>query len=163
MRRSSPQREPTQDSEPVRALYGLAGVADLCNTGVGRIDPRDITRVDINYIEHIAPLPGDGRISFHPASSSSLHWIPSCTRFESDLRFAPVFVPLQINELRIYDGALEGLPPDLGANAAYASLARLESPSPGPHTLINIGDETVDLYFLVVKPYPDTDTATPPA
>jgi hypothetical protein len=37
------------------------------------------------------------------------------------------------------------------------SSTQLTFPDPGPHTLFNLGEKTVDIYFLVVEP------ATPPA
>lgn len=143
-------------SEPVQALYSLTGVVHQETTGIG-IEPRDITRVDLNYVDHPEPLPGEG------ASVSIWHLAlaPMDTfvyEIDDGLRLTPVYEPLQINDLRVYDGAIDHLSPDLTGRLHYASLARLKSPEPGPHTLVNVGDETVDLYFMVVEPYPDTAT-----
>ncbi len=145
-------------SEPVSALYGLVGVfdAELANNIV---DAHDVTRIDINNEAHLL-LPDDG------ASLSIQHLqLAPLETFAYELgpgwRVLPMYLPLQINDLRVYDGAIDGLSPDILANARYASLQKLKYPEPGPHTLINIGDETVDLYFLIVEPYPKT--ATPAA
>jgi hypothetical protein len=56
---------------------------------------------------------------------------------------------------------LDGLSPGFDSHLRYASIAKLQYPEPGPHTLVNVGNETVDLYFLVLEPYPDAATLAP--
>lgn len=146
-------------SDPVRALYGMAGVF-VPGTPMEMLDPPDITRMDSQYGEYFTSLATDGAT----VSIQHLQLAPLDTfvyELEPDFHVVPVLAPLQINDLRFYEGAFDGLPPDLGAHSSYVSVGRLEYPGPDPLTLINIGDETVDLYFLIVEPYPDT--ATPPA
>lgn len=145
-------------SEPVRALYGIAGVYDDAMEG-SLVDAHDVTRVDINYEAHMI-LPEEGA----SLSIARLHLAPLDTfvyEWEAGWRVLPMYMPLQINDLRIYDGAADSLSPGILADAHYASLDRLKYPDPGPHTIINIGDETVDLYFLIVAPLADSATPTP--
>jgi hypothetical protein len=56
---------------------------------------------------------------------------------------------------------LDGLSPGFDSHLRYASIAKLQYPEPGPHTLVNVGNETVDLYFMVLEPYPDAATPAP--
>jgi hypothetical protein len=142
--------------EPVLILVGLAGGGG--NAALGTLtEPDDLTRVDVNLEEHLSPLPGDG------ASVSIRHLrLAPLDAFvydiEPGLRIIPIYVPMQINDLRIYDGALDPFALDLTGRSHYASRAFLLYPDPGPHTLVNISDDTVDLYFLVAEPLPGTST-----
>lgn len=149
-------------SDPARALYSLAGVvADGTAGSAGdSAGQPDVTTEDLDFSDHDHLVPGDG------ASISIRHvqLAPMDTfvyEIEPGLRILPVFMPLQIIDLRIYDGALHDLSQTLGKHGAYTTRALLKFPNPGPHTLVNIGDETVDLYFMVLEPYPET--ATPAA
>ncbi|MEZ4507513.1 MAG: hypothetical protein R2848_17085 [Thermomicrobiales bacterium] len=146
-------------SDPVRALYGISGVF-VPGTPLEMLDPPDITRMDTQYGEYFTSLATDGAT----VSLQHLQLAPLATfvyELEPDFHVVPVLDPLQIIDLRFYEGAFDGLPPDLGAHSSYVSVGRLEYPGPDPLTLVNIGDETVDLYFLIVEPYPKT--ATPAA
>lgn len=142
-------------SEPVRAIYGLAGVFDDAMAG-SLVDAHDVTRVDINYEAHLL-LPSDGAA----LSIRHLQLAPLDTfvyELEPGWKLIPIYTPIQINDLRVHEGSASGLSPDILADAGYASLDQLKYPGPGPQTLINIGEETVDLYFLIIEPYPDTAT-----
>jgi hypothetical protein len=146
-------------NEPVHILVGLAGAGGDVTLGT-LTEPDDLTRVDVNLEEHLSPLPGEAA----SVSIWHLQLAPLDTfvyDIEPGLRIVPIYVPLQINDLRIYDGALDPLAPDLTGRSHLASRAFLLYPDPGPHTLVNISDETVDLYILVAEPY--ADTATPAA
>ena len=140
-------------SEPVRAIYAQVGVFDDAMAG-DIVEAVDVTQVDINYESHLL-MPSDGAsISIEHLALAPLDTFV----YEPDpeWKMIPIYIPLQLNDLRMYDGAAEDLSPALIAEADYASLAKLKFPGPGPQTLINIGDETVDLYFLNVRPYGDT-------
>jgi hypothetical protein len=146
-------------AEPVGVLYGLTGVNQY-GASEPVIEPHDVKRVDIIFVDHLSPLPGAGA----SVSIRHLRLAPMDTfvyEIEPGLRIAPVSVPLQINDLRVYDGVLDGLSPGFDSHLRYASIAKLQYPEPGPHTLVNVGNDTVDLYFMVLEPYPDA--ATPPA
>lgn len=144
-------------SEPVRAIYGIAGVFDDAMTG-NIVDAHDVTRVDFSSEAHLM-LPGDGAsLSIKHLELAPLDTFVYEPESESGWKVIPIYIPLQINDLRVYDGAANGISPGVLADARYASQDLLKYPGPGPHTLINIGEETVDLYFLVIEPYPDTAT-----
>lgn len=82
--------------------------------------------------------------------------------FEPDKnwRYVTAFDPSLRPGLRIYNGALDALSPDVVSRSIFES-GQLRFLGPGPHTISNLGDETVDFYFLVVEDAPDADTPAP--
>ncbi len=73
-----------------------------------------------------------------------------------DFIFQTTFDPATAAGLRIYDGVVSSF--DLASGHASWKLQDL---GPGPHTLINLGETPIDLYFLVLEPSPTPATPTP--
>lgn len=146
-------------SSPARILFGLAGMnTDATAFNTGPQSEVEVVDSDVTDLDNLAP--GDGA----SIAIRHLRLAPLDTfvyEKDPDLHIQLVFVPLQINDLRIYDGALDDLAQTLGQHGAYVTRALLKFPDPGPHTLVNIGDEPVDLYFMVIEPYPGTATPVP--
>jgi hypothetical protein len=70
----------------------------------------------------------------------------------ADFRYLVTFDPATASGLRVYDGAVTAFDPTSG-HAAW----KLQDLGPGPHTLYNLGEDPIDIYFLVLEP----SSATP--
>jgi hypothetical protein len=79
---------------------------------------------------------------------------------DPELMYLCVFDQFQMDDVRMANGAFDGLAPNIDTDRLHLT-SQLTYPDPGPNTIFNFGGETVDFYFLVVKPIPDA--ATPPA
>lgn len=66
-----------------------------------------------------------------------------------DFVYLVTFDPATASGLRVYDGAVTSF--DLTSGHASWKLQDLGS---GPHTLFNLGETSIDLYFLVLEPAP---------
>jgi hypothetical protein len=131
-------------------LYGTVGPVD---NAVPATVPNDVSFVTFETAEPIAALPNAGatmtlqRLELAPVDTFVFE--P-----EADLRYLPFFDPALTGELRMVEGAMDGLVPEPGAQTIRDSF-ELRHLMPGPHTIFNPGDKTVDIYFLVVEPLSD--------
>jgi hypothetical protein len=71
-------------------------------------------------------------------------------------RYLVTFDPAKTRSLRVFDGVLGSFDPS-GGHASW----KLQALGEGPHTLANLGEEPIDLYFMVVEE--DSDAGSPPA
>jgi hypothetical protein len=62
--------------------------------------------------------------------------------------------------LKIADGALDAWSRLTNTTPVFGTTA-LMYPERGAQTLFNLGDDPIDLYYLVVEPYPAPATPTP--
>ena len=60
----------------------------------------------------------------------------------------------------MYPGAVKTLSPNLPPRPIFLPL-ELRLLGIGAHTLVNLGDKPITLYFFVVEPYPAAGTPTP--
>lgn len=137
----------------VSALTLSGTVGSIDNAVLGTV-PNDVSFITFETADPITSLPTKGATM----TLQRLELAPFDTFvFEpgADLRYLPFFDPAQTGELRMDEGAIEGLVPQPGAQRIHDSF-QLRYLSPGPHTIFNLGDQTVDIYFLVVE------GATPP-
>jgi hypothetical protein len=74
----------------------------------------------------------------------------------ADFIYFVTFDPATASGLRVYDGAVTAFDPASG-HAAW----KVQELGPGPHTLYNLGDDPIDVYFMVLEPAPDPATPTP--
>lgn len=134
---------------PARTLYGTVGPV---NNAVLKTVPNDVSFNTYETAGPIASLPDNGatvtlqRLELAPFDSFVFE--P-----DSDLRYVPFFDPTQTRELRMVDGAIDGLVPESGAKRILDPF-QLRYLTPGPHTLFNLSDRTAEIYFLVVEPTP---------
>jgi hypothetical protein len=136
-------------------LYGTVGPVD--NAAVG-IVPDDVSFIDFETAEPITPLTTTGATM----TLQRLELVPFDTFvFEpaADLRYVPFFDTAQVEELHMEEGAIDGLVPEPGGQRIRDGY-ELRFLAPGPHTLSNLGDQTVEIYFLVVEPAPMPGTPT---
>ncbi|HET9660666.1 MAG TPA: hypothetical protein VFP05_10085 [Thermomicrobiales bacterium] len=134
-------------------LYGTVGPVD--NAVLATV-PNDVSFVTFETAEPIASLPN----KVATMTLQRLELAPFDTFVfepDADLRYLPFFDPAQTGELRMVEGAIDGLVPELGAQRIRDPF-ELRYLTPGPHTIFNPGDKTVDIYFLVVEPLSDGGT-----
>jgi hypothetical protein len=142
-------------SEPVMALQ--LSIGQLTFSGVGtEASPIDITVLDSQKDWGMDAPPSAGasisiqELQLAPFDSFVFDPDPAST-------YLCVFDPLKMDGVRIAKGALDGLTPNVDTDRLYAST-QLTYPDPGPHTIVNLGDETANFYFLVVESLPDKGT-----
>ncbi len=139
-------------SEPVMALQVSIGHLSVPGTGPDAA-PIDIKNLDRQMDWQMDAPPSAGasisiqRLRLAPFDSFVFDPDPESTYF-------CVFDPLQMDGVRIAKGALDGLAPNVDTDRLYAST-QLTYPDPGPHTIVNLGDETTNFYFLVVEALPE--------
>jgi hypothetical protein len=146
-------------SDPALALYGVVGDLDKYLPGSNE-RPNDVSFIAYEYDTAIVP-----RISTAGATVTlqRLELAPFDTFVfdpDADLKYVPLFDPAQTGDLHIADGALEGLVPNPGTQRLEEGF-QLRYLQNKPHTIFNLGDQTVEIYFLVVEPAPDAATPTP--
>jgi hypothetical protein len=145
-------------SEPALVLYGLVGIIDHSFPGAG-VEPTDVSFITFDYADPLAFMPTKGAT----VTLQRLELAPFDTFVfepDADLWYLPLLDPAQREGLHIDEGALEGLAPQSNARQIYGA-AQLRHLPPGPHTIFNLGDQTVSFYFLVVEPAPVAATPTP--
>jgi hypothetical protein len=139
------------------------------NVVIGKLDkmlpgnsviPKDVTFIAHEYDKALVPtIPTVGatltlqRLQLAPFDTFVFDPDP-------DLRYLPFIDPADSKTLRIEEGALDGIFPNPGAQSIYAGY-QLRYLKHRPHTIFNLGDQTVEFFFLVAEPSPDV--ATPPA
>lgn len=134
---------------PARTLYGAVGPVD---NEVPAVAPDDVAFITYETAEPIAPLMTEGasvtleRLELAP--SDSFVFEP-----DTDLRYLGFFDVTQTGELRIEEGASEELAPGPGAQGLLDPY-QLRYLTPGPHTIFNLGDQTAEIFLLVVEPVP---------
>jgi hypothetical protein len=135
-------------SEPAMALLGDMGhLSSESDAG-----PIDIRNLDSQSDYGIAPLPTAGA----SISIQHLRLAPyDSFVFEpgADWTYLTAFDQFRMAGAQMADGAVDGLSADVDIHWLYNSV-QLTYPSPGPHTIFNLGDAPFDIYFLVLEPYP---------
>jgi hypothetical protein len=130
-------------------LYGNVGSTDY--QAMGTV-PNDVSFITRETADPITPVTTEGatvtlqRVELAP--SESYVFDP-----DADLRYLGFFDVTQTGELRLEEGANEGLVPAPGAQRLRDPF-QLRYLTPGPHTIFNLGDQTAEIYFLVVEPRP---------
>jgi hypothetical protein len=145
--------------EQALILYSLVGAIWDHSIPGATVPPRDVSFSTFEYYDPIPSVPTKGAA----VTLQRLELAPFDTFvFEpnADLRYVPFVDRNQTRGLRIADGAFEGLVPESGSRAIYGAI-QLRNLEPGPHTISNLGDKTVSIYFVVVEPAPVTGTPTP--
>ncbi len=147
-----------EGGETALVLNGVAGTLDKMLPG-SAVNPNDVT-----FIAHEYDMTGATTMPTAGATVSlqRLELAPFDTFVfepDEDWQYLALIDRAQIDGLRIDDGAIEGLVPNPGAQGIYGGV-QLRLDKPGPRTIFNLGDKTVDFYFLVVEPFPDTATPT---
>jgi hypothetical protein len=141
-------------SEPVVAVIGNIGKPSEPGLGPDA-GPLDVQNLDGHFVLGMQPPPTAGasisiqRLQLAPFDSFVFE--P-----DADWTYLCVFDQFQLPAVRMADGAFDSFSPTVDTHRVYSST-QLTFPDPGPHTLFNLGEKTVDIYFLVVEP------ATPPA
>jgi hypothetical protein len=141
-------------SEPAIVLYALVGALE--HELGSSVRPADVSFINYEYFNPIPSMPTEGAA----ITLQRLELAPFDTFVfepDADLRYLPF---VETVGLRIAEGALEGLVPQSGTRGIYGAV-NLRYLPPGPHTIFNLGDETVSIYFLVVEPTPVAATPTP--
>lgn len=145
-------------TEPLVALFALAGSEDFSVPGAFSM-PGDVSHSDFQYIDGMQVLPTAGatvsiqRVELQPFDSfvfdpaTISHYLPAI-----DLS--------RTQGLQMAAGVLDEWSPTIKTMPVGSSSA-LMYPDLGPHTLFDLGDEPIDLYFFVVEPYPDSATPAP--
>jgi hypothetical protein len=145
-------------SESAHALIGMVGILDSSVRGAFN-SPEDLLMHDHNYIAPIQDVKTEGatvslqRLELQPFDSFVFDFNP-------DWRYLPAGDQNLGEGVRVAEGALDGLSPEVRSQYVY-STSSLIYMTPGPHTLFNLGDEPIDIYFLVVEPYPNSAVSTP--
>jgi hypothetical protein len=144
--------------EPLMALFGLTGSEDFSVPGAFST-PLDRSELDFQYIDGMSVLPTAGatvsilRVELLPYDS----FVFDPEEME---HYLPVFDPFHAQGLQMAYGELEEWSPVTETIPIHSSSA-LMYPELGTHTLFDLGDEPVDLYFFVVERYPASATPTP--
>ncbi len=142
-------------SSPTDALLGSMGFLDG-GSDVGPIDLRNLD-TQSNYGMH--PLSTqDASISIQ-----HLHLEPFDSYvFEPDpsWRYLCVFDQFQMTGVQMADGAIDHLSAGIKTYRLYAST-QLTYPAPGPHTIFDLGEDPIDIYFLLIEPEPAPATPAP--
>jgi hypothetical protein len=144
------------DPTPATALFGIAGMVDL-DAPQGML-PTVLMDIDWHFIDSFPAIPTAGatvsiqRLTLLPYDSYILD--------PKDLLYLPAFRWGYYRGLSKAYGAIDGWSPDVKTTRVAESngLRFLEN---GPITLFNLGEETIDIYFFVVEPYPNPATPTP--
>ncbi len=135
-------------SEPAVALLGDMGhlssesdagpidIRNLDSQSDYGMDPLQTASASIS-IQHLRLAPYDSFV-FEPGAN----WT-----------YLSAFDQFRMAGAQMADGAVDGLSPDVDTHWLYNSV-QLTYPSPGPHTIFNLGDEPFDIFFLVVEPSP---------
>jgi hypothetical protein len=143
---------------PVTALFGLAGDVDLSLPDVTH-PPSDVQRIDYAFDDAMSVLPSESA----NVSIQHLELLPGDSFIygsNTDLRFLPLFDPQHADGLSLASGEIDRWSPEL-KSVPIRVPAGLTILGKGTHTLFNLGEETIDIYFFVVEPYPNPATPTP--
>jgi hypothetical protein len=149
----NPANGSNQGSEPVLALQVSVGHLVLSSPGGTEAGPIDVRNLDSQMNWEIHP-PATGVVSI---SIQRLRLAPfDSFVFDPDPEwmYQCVFDQFQMDDVRMAKGEHDGLSPDDDTDRLYRST-QLTYPDAGPHTIFNLGSETVDFYFFVVEPLPD--------
>jgi hypothetical protein len=136
--------------EPALILYSLVGAIWDHSLPGATVPPTDVSFSTFEYDDPIPAVPTEGAA----LTLQRLELAPFDTFvFEpnADLRYLPFIDPNQTRGLHIAAGAFGGLVPESGSRDLYNAV-QLRDLKPGPHTIFNLGDKTVSIYFLVVEP-----------
>ena len=144
-------------TETMHALIGLTGSEDFTVPSASSM-PDDVRSVDFSYVDGMPSLPTKGasvslqRLKLEPFDS--FVFAP-----EANWKLLAVFDSLEVKDLRIAEGAVDGISLDVASQTVFSS-GLFQFLVPGQYTIFNLGEETVDLYFLKVEPAPDAGTPT---
>ncbi len=143
-------------SEPMLAAIGLIG-KEYILTPVAI--PTEVRSVDFQYADDLPVLSTKG-------ATVSIQWLELLPYdsfvFDpgSDWMFLPAVDPFHMRGLHMAMGAVGGWSPTTETIPVYNSSA-LTVIGPEPFTLFGLGDQPVDIYFLVLAPYPAPGTPAP--
>jgi hypothetical protein len=142
----------------VTALFGLTGSEDFSVPGAYTM-PSDVSSWEFQAIDDMPVLPTKGAV----VSIQRLELLPyDSFIFDPDANwhYLPAFDSANLPGLHIADGAVERLSPNTQMTEAF-SASSLLAYVPGPHTLFNLAEKAIVIYFFVVEPYPAQATSTP--
>jgi hypothetical protein len=145
-------------SESAIALYGMAGTL---NNSVADSTARPTIVPVTNYdsSDTFQSLLSTGatitlqRVELQPFDSFVFDPSPNW-------RFVSSSYPERFEGLVMYPGAIETLSPNLPHRQIFLPM-ELRLLKSGAHTLVNLGDKPITLYFFVVEPFPNSATPTP--
>jgi hypothetical protein len=143
-------------SEPMLAAIGLIG-KEYILTPVAM--PTEVRSVDFQYVDDMPVLSTKGAT----VSIQRLELLPYDSFVfdpDEDWKFLPAFDQFHARGLHMAEGALDGWSPTTETIPVYGSSALIFI-VPGPCTLFDLGDEPIDIYFLVLEPYPPPATPSP--
>jgi hypothetical protein len=74
---------------------------------------------------------------------------------DPDSTYLAVFDPFGVEGVRLAEGDVDALTPNVDSERLFAST-QLTYPGSGPHTVLNLGAQTATFYFVTLDPLPDS-------
>lgn len=142
-------------TETMRALIGLAGGSGPEVAGALTM-PSDVQNASFDWVDGMPVLPTRRAT----VSIQRLRLAPYDTYVIDPAalsRYLPAIDVRNVNDLYMTSGAMDTLSPGTETQRVFG-LAALPLSVAKPYTLINLGEEPIDIYFFVVQPAPIAGT-----